>query len=220
VSTRLTQRWRNGSHSWRHISEGGFDQNRYGVADLDERAAADFVRQHHYAASWPSTRFRFGMYDLRAAEGPSLVGVIAIGVPMSNHVLTKPFPGLLPNVQSVELQRLILLDEVLANGESWFGAEVFRLIAERDVRGIVTFADPMPRWKRTASGVELIKPGHCGGIYQCLNFAYLGRATRRNLVLLPDATVLSARAIAKVTGGERGRAGVTNRLVALVSRER
>jgi hypothetical protein len=110
---------------------------------------------------------------------------------------------------------LILLDEVLANGESWFGAEVFRLIAERDVRGIVTFADPMPRWKPTATGVELIKPGHCGGIYQALNFAYLGRATRRNLVLLPDATVLSARAIAKVTGGERGRAGVINRLVAL-----
>jgi hypothetical protein len=83
------------------------------------------------------------MYDLRAADGPSLVGVIALGVPMSNQVLTKPFPGLLPNVQSVELQRVILLDSVLANGESWFGAEVFRLIAARDVRGVVTFADLM-----------------------------------------------------------------------------
>jgi hypothetical protein len=79
----------------------------------------------------------------------------------------------------------------------------------------VTFADPTPRWKRTASGAALIKPGHCGGIYQALNFLYLGRATRRNIVLLPDATVLSARAMAKVTGGERGRAGVINRLVAL-----
>jgi hypothetical protein len=117
MTTSLTQRWRNGSHSWRHVSEGGFDQNRYGVADLEERAAAAFVRQHHYAASWPSTRFRFGMYDLRGKEGPRLVGVIALGVPMSNQVLTKPFPGLLPNVQSVELSRLILLDEVLANGE-------------------------------------------------------------------------------------------------------
>jgi hypothetical protein len=92
---------------------------------------------------------------------------------------------------------------------------VFRLIAQRDVRGIVTFADPMSRCKRTATGPELIKPGHSGCIYQALNFAYLGRATPRNLVILPDAGVLSARAIAKVTGGERGRTGVINRLVAL-----
>jgi hypothetical protein len=185
------------------------------VADLDDRRAADFVRQHHYAATWPSTRFRFGMYDLRAHDAPELVGVIALGVPMSNQVLMKPFPGLLPNVESVELSRLVIRESVPANGESWFGAEAFRLIAAHDVRGVVTFADPMPRWRRTAAGPELIKPGHCGGIYQALNFLYLGRATRRNLVLLPDATVLSARAIAKVTGGERGRAGVINRLVGL-----
>jgi hypothetical protein len=98
MTARLTQRWRNGSHSWRHVIEGGFDQNRYGVADLDERTAAEFVRQQNYAASWPSTRFRFGMYDLVADEGPNLVGVIALGVPMSNQVLTRPFPGLLPSL--------------------------------------------------------------------------------------------------------------------------
>jgi hypothetical protein len=34
-------------------------------------------------------------------------------------------------------------------------------------------------------------------------------------VILPDASVLSARAIAKVTGGERGRAGVIKRLAAM-----
>jgi hypothetical protein len=55
-------------------------------------------RQQNYAASWPSTRFRFGMYDLVADEGPNLVGVIALGVPMSNQVLTRPFPGLLPSL--------------------------------------------------------------------------------------------------------------------------
>jgi hypothetical protein len=113
------------------------------VADIDERTASDFVRRHHYAASWPSTRFRFGMYDLGGDNAPRLVGVIALGVPMSNHVLTKPFPGLEPNVESVELQRVVLLENVLANGESWFGAEVFRLVADRDVRGVVTFADPV-----------------------------------------------------------------------------
>jgi hypothetical protein len=58
------------------------------------------------------------MYDLHVPDAPQLVGVIALGVPMSNHVLTKPFPGLEPNAESVELQRVVLLENVLTNGES------------------------------------------------------------------------------------------------------
>ncbi|SFQ74537.1 hypothetical protein SAMN05421810_11811 [Amycolatopsis arida] len=61
----------------------------------------------------------------------------------------------------------------------------------------------------------MIKPGHLGIVYQALNFDYLGRSTRRTLTLLPDATVLTARTQAKVTGGERGRNGVVARLVTL-----
>ena len=60
-----------------------------------------------------------------------------------------------------------------------------------------------------------LQAGHCGIVYQALGFDYLGRATPRTLDFLPDGTLLSARATAKVTGGERGHQGVIDRLVAL-----
>lgn len=203
----VTQRWRDTTPRWRPAGEDGFDPDRYEVREIPEDAAARFVRAHHYSASWPSTRLHFGLHD-----GARLVGVVALGVPMSVKVLTNPFPSLVPYTESLEQSRLVLLDEVPANGESWFCAEAFRVAARDGVRGVVAFSDPMPRWRRDGA---LIKPGHVGIVYQALNFTYCGRGTRRSLVVLPDASVLTARAIAKVTARERGHAGVVSRLVAL-----
>ena len=39
--TGVEQRWRNGGHAWRHVSEGGFDHGRYTVAPITE--AVDVV---------------------------------------------------------------------------------------------------------------------------------------------------------------------------------
>lgn len=79
----------------------------------------------------------------------------------------------------------------------------------------MSFGDPIERWRSGPNGPELIKPGHCGIVYQALNFRYLGRSAARTLTLLPDATVLTARAQAKVTDGETGAAGVIARLITL-----
>lgn len=210
-----TQRWRHHSHRW-VPTNGRFEPNRYVVKPLDEPAAAHFVRSHHYSSNWPAARLRYGLVDLASKRAPEvLVGVVVLGIPMSKAVLTRPFPQLEPYSESLELSRLVLLDEVPGNAESWFCAEVFRQAAQLGVQGVVAFSDPEPRWRRTPTGHEQIKPGHCGIVYQALNFDYLGRGTRRSLVLLPDATVLSARAIAKVTGGECGSRGVINRLLEL-----
>ncbi|MGW6145873.1 hypothetical protein ACWFR4_49090, partial [Streptomyces sp. NPDC055140] len=48
------QRWRNRRHSWRHLSEGGFDARRYAVEMLPEKAAKNFVVGHHYSGTFPS----------------------------------------------------------------------------------------------------------------------------------------------------------------------
>lgn len=211
-----TQRWRDRSQRWLPVDSQRFDPARYSVRRLDEPTAETFVCRHHYSSSWPAARLRYGLHDLRANTGSAaLVGVVVLGIPMSKKVLTNPFPTLEPYAESLELSRLILLDEVPANAESWFCAEVFRQAAQVGVRGVVAFADPEPRWRRTTAGNEIIKPGHCGIVYQALNFDYLGRGTRRSLVILPDASVLTARAIAKVTSGEPGSGGVIARLTLL-----
>jgi hypothetical protein len=214
-----TQRWQAGRQRWRRVDEGGFDPDRYTVAVVDHDAAVRFVRAHHYSQAWPSVTHRFGLFDHGADDAGELVGVIALGTPMSNAVLTNVFPSLVPNEESLEWSRLVLVDEVPANGESWFARRAFRLAAAADVRGVVTFADPVARWQRTDEGLVQIKPGHVGTVYQGLNMAYLGRATRRTRIILPDASELTDRALSKLRRRERGGPGVVRRLVGLGASE-
>ena len=107
------QRWRNGRHSWRHRSEGGFDSSRYEVAEITEADARDFVVRHHYSRSYPAAVRRYGLF-----HRDELCGAVVLGSPMQERVLTNVFPHLEPYDQSLELARLVLLDAVPANAES------------------------------------------------------------------------------------------------------
>ncbi|MDG4784905.1 hypothetical protein O7626_02985 [Micromonospora sp. WMMD1102] len=202
------QRWRGGNHTWRPVREGGFDQRRYRLEPVPEAAARRFVAEHHYSKSFPAARMSFGLL-----EGDHLVGAVVLGVPMHPAVLTKPFPTLGPG-RAAEISRLVLLDEVPSNAESWVLGRLFRLAAEQGVRGLVAFSDPMPR---ILAG-ELLMPGHVGHVYRATRGRYLGRGTARTITILPDGTVLTARAAQKVRAGERGAAGVRARLMALGAR--
>ncbi len=208
----LCQRWRDRRHSRRHRSEGGFDARRYDVAPLAESEARTFIRLNHYAASYPAARLRIGLYD-----GPWLVGVAVLGVPMQRRVLTGVFPDLEPYAESLELSRFVLAESVPANGESWFLARCWHLATRQGVHGVVSFSDPVPR--RTAADV-LVFPGHVGTIYQASNAEYLGRTTPRRVLLLPDGRVLSERALSKVRGDEQGHAYVERELVRFGARPR
>jgi len=199
------QRWSDRVGSWRHRSEGGFDRSRYDVAAIDERTARSYVETHHYSGSYPASSLRYGLF-----EGPELVGVSVLSVPVRAEVLTGVFPQLAPYQESLELGRLVLADRVPANAESWMLARVFELAAAEGIRGIVSFSDPLPRRKATG---ELVMPGHVGIIYQGSNAAYLGRGRARWLTMLPDATVLNDRSIEKVRKAQRGHEYVERKLV-------
>lgn len=211
------QRWTLGQHSWRHTSEGGFDHRRFTVEQIPEAAARAFVCRNHYSSSYPAARLVWGLFtddDALAEDGSPLVGVAVLSVPMRAAVLTNVFPGLEPFTESLELGRFVLTDAVPANAESWFLAQVWRRAAAAGIRGVVTFADPMPR-RRTlvdvdAGGnqitrVETITPGHVGAIYQATNAISLGRSTARTLNYVPSAgIVLSERTLSKIRTGEQG----------------
>lgn len=203
-SSEWCQRWRNGTHRWRHLREGGFDARRYEVAPVDEQAAKSYVVRHHYSRSYPAARLRYGLF-----ERGRLCGVLVLGVPMQASVLTNVFPRLEPFYESLELSRLVLADRVPANGETWFMARAFRHAAREGVAGLVCFADPVGRIARG----RLVFPGHVGVCYQAHNAVYLGRSTPRTLVVLPDGTTLSARARQKVVAQERGHEYVEQLLV-------
>lgn len=203
------QRWRDGGHSWRHVSEGGFDRTRFEVAPIaDDATVKAFVERHHYSRSYPAARLRAGLF-----ERGELVGAAVFGVPMAEKVLTSAFPHLDPYVESLELSRFVLLDRVPANAESWFLAQAFRDVAEVGLRGVVAFSDPMPR--QLADGTVL-SPGHVGTIYQASNGLHAAeRGTARTLLVGPDGRVFSARSAQKIRAQERGHEYAEAQLVAL-----
>ncbi len=130
---------------------------------------------------------------------------------MSERVLTNVFPDLEPLVETLELSRVVLADDVPGNAETWLLARVFEAAAVRGLRGVVAFADPVPRH---VAG-RVLFAGHTGHIYVAGNAVYLGRATARTLTVLPSGAVLSARSAQKVRVGERGHAHVERQLVQL-----
>ncbi|MFF4542263.1 hypothetical protein [Streptomyces aureus] len=117
-----------------------------------------------------------------------------------------------PFTQSVECARFVLLDGCPGNAESWFLARCHAALLEDGVRGVVSFADPVPR--RTASGV-LVMPGHVGTIYAATNAIYAGRATARTVKLLPDGTVFNSLTAQKIRRQEPDHRYAQEQLIAL-----
>ncbi len=190
----MNQRWKNHATMYRPTAEP-IRTAEYDIAAIpgDSEARA-FVETHHYSQSYPAARFRFGLYH-RA----TLVGVAVFSVPVRDTVLTNVFP--MPASSSVELGRFVLMDSVPGNGETWFLGRVFSQLRKEGLVGVVSFSDPLPRFK--ADGV-IVHRGHVGTIYQAFNGVYLGRSAPRTLRVLPDGSVLSERTIQKIRHSERG----------------
>lgn len=231
------QRWSNGRHSWRHPADGGFSAAGYQVVELPEGPARRFVERHHYAGTYPAARFAYGLLarddrlavDGGTVDGLPLVGVAVLSVPMRASVLTNVFPDLQPYAEALELGRFVLTPTP-ANAESWFLARVWELAADAGVRGVVSFADPMPRQREVldvdeagsiVQRTELITPGHVGLIYQATNGHACGRSTARTLAYLPrHGVVLSARTLSKIRTQESGADSAERHLVSLGARAR
>ncbi len=202
----MSQRWRDRVSNLRSNDEREvIDPRAYEIAPiLTDKPAKDFVCAHHYSVSFPAARFRFGLY-----RGAALVGVAVFSVPANDRVITNYLPG--EAIASVELGRLVLLDDVPANGESWFVARCFDLLRKEGLVGVVSFSDPVPR---TTSAGRVVLAGHAGITYQALNAVYAGTGKARVLRLLPDGSVFSDRAATKIRSGEKGARYASAQLVA------
>lgn len=198
-----TQRWRERRSTMRDARELIRTADYEVTETSSDSIAKAFVVRHHYSGRYPAARFRFLLH-----RHGVLVGAAVYSQPVRDQVISNVFPGI-ERAEGVELGRLVLLDDVPGNGETWFLARTFELLAGR-VAGIVSFADPMPR--RTIAG-RVVVPGHVGVIYQAHNARYLGRGRRDVLRLLPDATVFSRRSLSKVRAAERGWRSCVSQLV-------
>lgn len=200
--TDLAQRWRNRSTVFVRPNGATFRPHAWEVAVIpDDTTARAFVEAHHYSAAYPAARRRFGLY-----HGAALVGVAVFSQPMQADAL-RPFP----RDAAMELGRLVLLDEVPFNAESWMIRRCLDVLGGEGLDGVVMFSDPEPR--SDAAGAVTFR-GHHGTIYQASGAIYAGRATPRSLKLLPDGTVVSARTLSKIRARERGWRYAVDQLVA------
>lgn len=207
----VTQRWRERRDSYRPAREP-IDTSSYLVEPIEETEAKAFVIRHHYSASYPAARFRVGLFRRRDFQRPDLVGVVVFSVPMNVRTVPR-YLGVGPN-EGVELGRLVLLDDVPANGESWAVSRAFRLLREAkpEVRAVVAYSDPLPR--RTDEGV-IVMPGHYGITYQALNARHFGRSSSETLWRTADWRIVSRRALSKIRNDETGAAYAYRTLLAM-----
>lgn len=200
--TTSCQRWRRGRDSYRPAGEP-IDTRCYGVEVVPFAAAKAFVVEHHYSASMPACRLTVGLYHVQRLGPPLLCGVAAFSVPMQQRVI----PALTgqPAHLGVELGRLVLLDAVPGNAESWMLGQAFRVVRRElpEVRAIVAYSDPL---ERTTADGRVTKRGHTGVIYHAHNAIPLGRGSQRTLILAPTGEIVSERALGKLRRGERGEA--------------
>jgi hypothetical protein len=187
------------------------DPREFGVEIIHcHRDAKPFVETHHFSQSLPATRLSVGLFRKTGVAPSRLVGVAAFSVGM-NPASTMAHLGL-PQDQAVELGRLVLLDEIAANGESWFGRRAFSALrrARPSVIGVLSYCDPVER--RGPDGA-IIKPGHVGQVYRALSATPLGRARPRTHLITPDGHPFSERAASKIRSGEVGQAYAIDELV-------
>lgn len=211
MNSPTVQRWRERRDTYRPAGEP-IAAHRYGVEVLPERDARAFVVGHHYSASFPAARVSVGLFRSRGAFwAAELVGVATFSVGVQHAGTMRRWCSVGPD-DGVELGRFVLLDDVEANGETWFLRRAFdALVGEiPNVRAVLAYSDPIPR--TTIEGVRTL-PGHVGNIYQAFNGRFVGRSSRRILHLDPAGRVVNGRTLTKIRKGESGAGPAVDALV-------
>lgn len=131
------------------------------VKKISAADGKEFIKEHHYSHgshNWPMC---YGLF-LKT----ELVGVCAFATPCSERVCSSVF-GEEHKRSVTELHRLVLLDKMPRNTESWFIARALRELKKDKpyYNAVLSFAD------RTES--------HVGYVYQATNAIYTGTSSKQ-----------------------------------------
>lgn len=200
--TNRSQRWRN--RRARYVpSASEIDPRALAVDVIDTlRDATPFVKAHHYAGSMPVSRLSVGLFRNGRGGRAELAGVCVFAVPI-NHASVPKSAGLDQHRAACDLGRLVLLDDVGGNGESFLVSRAFRLLRREKpaIISVISYADPV---RRVDASGQVFLPGHVGSLYAVMGSRYVGRSSPRSDLILPDGRPLSSRALSKIRNGETG----------------
>jgi len=185
-----TMRWKYGREGFLlDLERGVFNPSGYDVVRVREQSgSAAFVGEHHYSGTWKGGGL---VFDLM--HHAKRVGVAVYSQPGGPKVLGAWFPG--HEKTSLELSRLVLLDEVPFNAETWMLARTRDLLWRDGYTGVVSYSDPMPRPRADGS---LLFPGHVGTTYKAASAIYTGQTKGEAQWLFRDGTVFPSRDRTKI----------------------
>ena len=202
MTTMRSQRWRD-QRMTMVGNDNRIDPDKFSVDVIScPRQAKPFVEKHHYSGTFPATRLSCGLFRNGAGGTSELVGIASFSVPMTNKV-GPANTGITDPAKSIELGRLVLLDDVEANGESWFTRRAFDLLrAEKpEIESVFSYSDPIRRLDQRG---RVILRGHVGEVYQALNAVCRGRSSPRTQLVMPNGRIASQRALSKIRNLETG----------------
>jgi hypothetical protein len=194
VDTSRSQRWRDRRGTWTS-DQTVIDPKAYAVERIDHADARAFIARHHYLPNYPAAQIAVGLFGRRAA----LEGVAVFARPAIDAVITA-HTGFDDAARGTVLARLLLLDTVPQNGESFFVARAFRTLraARPGIEAVVSYSDP--------------EAGHVGQVYAALSGAYRGRTRPRGVLSVAGVTI-AGRTLSKIRSGDSGSAGAIDQLV-------
>lgn len=207
------QRWRKRRSSFVPPVEC-FKPSKARVEIIPFQMAKEFVETHHYSGSIGTCRLAVGLfYKPFSFEKEILGGVAIIGNPIQPQAIRTYFDGLDAQL-GVEMNRLVLLDSIPFNGESFLIGKTLRLLkrSRPELRGCLSYCDPVPHYSEDG---RLQKKGHVGTVYRCTNAAFKGRSGPRTQFLDRNGRVVSERSLSKLRLGERGEDGIYQTLLEL-----
>jgi len=137
------------------------------IRKIDSKVGKEFVKLHHYSKGIHNGPMCYGLF---MKNGFELLGVIAFATPCSENVCSSVFG--VENKRSVtELHRLVLLDHIPRNSESWFISRALKL-----------FKKDRPNYDAVLSFADATQ-GHIGTIYQATNAIYTGMSGKATFYL-------------------------------------
>lgn len=200
--TQRNQRWRDRRASF-VPSATTIDPASLAVDVIDTRyEAAPFVLAHHYSATMPVCRLSVGLFRNGRGGRSELAGVCSFSVPI-NYASVPKSAGLKDRTAACDLGRLVLLDDVGGNGETYLMSRAFRLLRRErpEIVSVISYADPV---RRVGADGEIFLPGHVGTLYAVMGSRYVGRSSPRSDLMLPSGRPLSSRALSKIRTNDCG----------------
>ena len=141
------------------------------VEHVNRKAIVSFIEKHHYShnVNGIQSYYHFGLFREGNFGIPTMIGAMLYAMPSMPATAAKYNP--INPSKSMELRRLVCIDDTPKNTESYFIGKTFKWLKQNtDVEVIVSFADQ--------------HYGHSGVIYKATNFEYIGETASARILMV------------------------------------